>query len=477
MRPEATRRDTAESAGPERVVTDLITDARRAMASIEEYDQAAVDQLARAAGWAVYQEDRCRELSELAVETTGLGNAEDKFRKKRRKIPGVLDELLGEQTVGVVDRDEATGRVEIAKPVGVVGGVVPSTNPGATPAVLAMLALNGRNAIILSPSPRGYDVCEQVVEYVHEQLDEVGAPRALVQLLPRPVSKAKTYALMDQVDLLQVTGSADNVRAGQESGTPNYCVGQGNPVAIVDETADIEATAERIAASQTFDNGTSCSSEGNAAVVEDVYEATVAALEREGGYLCDADERRKLRETLFPDGDTLNPDTLARPAGVIAERAGIDTPAAREADFLVTRGRGVGPDHPLSGEKIAPILNLFRVPDVEAAFALTECILAYEGAGHSANIQTTDPERARRAGEAVGVARLLVNQPNALGNGGHYRNGLTSTLSEGTGTWGGNQLDENLGVGKFYQTTTVSRPIEDATPPDAEALFAPYVDE
>ena len=135
----------------------------------------------------------------------------------------------------------------------------------------------------------------------------------------------------------------------------------------------------------------------------------------------------------------------------------------------------VGTDHPLSGEKIAPILNLFRVPDVEAAFALTECILAYEGAGHSANIQTTDPERARRAGEAIDIARLLVNQPNALANGGHYRNGLTSTLSEGTGTWGGNQLDENIGVEKFYQTTTVSRPIEDATPPDAEALFAPSI--
>ncbi|MFB6117473.1 aldehyde dehydrogenase family protein [Halosegnis sp.] len=473
MCPEATPAAPAETDDPDELVAGILDDARTAMEAIADYDQAALDQLARAIGWAVYREERCRELSELAVETTGLGDADDKYRKKRRKIPGVLEDILATQTVGVVDKDPAAGRVDIAKPVGVVGGVVPSTNPGATPTVLAMLAVNCRNAIVLSPSPRGLAVCEQVVEYVREELAAAGAPPDLVQMLPAPVSKPKTYALMEQVDLLQVTGSADNVRAGQESGTPNYCVGQGNPVAIVDETADVTATAERIATSQQFDNGTSCSSEGNAAVVADVYDETLAALADAGGYLCTGDERRRLCETLFPDGER-DPETLARPATDIADRASIDVPD--ETEFLLTRGRGVGPDHPLSGEKLAPVLNVFRVPDVDRALTLASCILAYEGAGHSANIQTTDSERARRAGERLGVARLLVNQPNALANGGHYRNGLTSTLSEGTGTWGGNQLAENVGVEQFYQTTTVARPIEDASPPDADALFAPYVD-
>lgn len=447
------------------------------MASVADYDQAAADDLARAVGWAVYQEDHCRELSELAVETTGLGDAADKYQKKRRKITGALDEMLGEPTVGVVERDAANGLVEVAKPVGVVGAVVPSTNPGATPTLLSMMAVKSRNAVVLSPSPRGLAVCEQVVEWVRDELDRVGAPRDLVQMLPPPVSKEKTYALMDQVDLLQVTGSGDNVRAGQESGTPNYCVGEGNPVAIVDETADIDAAAERIATSKSFDNGTSCSSEGNAAIVEDSYEATLAALEREGGHMLGDGDRRRLRETLFPHGHgSLNADAIARSPAELAELAGIEDHGAWEADFLMVEGRGVGPEYPLSGEKIAPVLNVFQVEDVEAAFALTRSILEYEGAGHSAGIHTTSEERARRAGEKIDVARLLVNQVHAFSNGGNYANGLGSTLSEGAGTWGGNQLAENVNFEKFFQTTTVTRRIPDATEPDPEELFAPHLE-
>ena len=470
-RTESSERESAE------LIADLVSDARDAMAEIADYDQRQGDRLARAVGWAVYEEERCRELSELAVETTGLGDVEDKYRKKRRKIPGVLDDLLGEPTVGVIETDPERNLTEIAKPVGVVGAVVPSTNPGATPTILTMMALNSRNAIILSPSPRGRAVCEWVVEHVHEQLDRIGAPQDLVQMVTPPVSKAKTYELMDQVDLLQVTGSKDNVRAGQESGTPNYCVGEGNPVSIVDETADVAAAAERIATSKSFDNGTSCSSEGNAVVVDAVYEETVAALEAEGGYLCDDTERSKLREALFPDGHgSLNADALASEPSELAALADIEAPAARRADFLMTEGRGTGPEYPLSGEKITTVLNVFRVPDVDAAFELTRDVLDYEGAGHSAGIHTSDPERATRAGEEIDVARLLVNQTHSFSNGGHYANGLGSTLSEGGGTWGGNQLDENVTFEQFYQTTTVTRPIEGATPPDAAALFDPYPD-
>jgi sulfoacetaldehyde dehydrogenase len=462
----------AETDDPETVVEGLIERGRRAMERIADYDQQQVDDLVRAAGWAVYEESRCREISELAVEQSGLGDADDKFAKKRRKIAGTLAETIGEPSVGVIDRDEERGLTEIAKPVGVVGAVVPSTNPGATPTLLTMMALKGRNAIVLSPSPRGLAVCETVVEYVHDQLERVGAPTDLVTMVPPPVSKAKTYELMDQVDLLQVTGSGNNVRRGQESGTPNYCVGQGNPVSIVDETADLAATAARIARSKTFDYGTSCSSEGNAAIVESVYDEAVAALEAEGGYMCDAEERERLVETLFPDGK-LNREAIASPPAEIAELAGLEAPAAREAEFLMTRGQGVGEEFPLSGEKIAPVLNVFEVPEFEAALTLTRRILDYEGAGHSAGVHTSDPERARQAGEAIDVARLLVNQVHSFGNGGHHTNGLGCTLSEGAGTWGGNQLDENVTYEQFIQTTTVSEPFE-ASPPDGAALFEPY---
>ena len=472
MRPETTGEESASPAEP---VTACVQRARDAMDDVADYDQEQADELVRAVGWAAYERERCRELSELAVETTGLGDVDDKFAKKRRKIPGAMAEMLGEETIGVVDVDEEHNLVEIAKPVGVVGAVVPSTNPGATPALLTMMAVKSRNAIVLSPSPRGRQVCERFVEYVHEQLAAVGAPRNLVQLLPTPITKDKTYELMDRVDVLQVTGSADNVRAGQESGTPNYCVGKGNPVGIVDETADVSAAAERIATSKSFDNSTSCSSEGNVVIVDDVYEETVRALEDAGGYTCDGAQRRKLRELLFPDGETLNADALAVPPAELTEMAGIDDPSASAAEFLMVRGRGVGPDYPLAGEKITPVLNVFRVGDIEEAFALTREILDYEGAGHSTSIHTSDRDRAVRAGREIDVARLLVNQVHSHSNGGRYDNGLGATLSEGAGTWGGNQLDENVTYEQFYQTTTVTRPIPDATEPDPEALFEPYL--
>jgi sulfoacetaldehyde dehydrogenase len=464
-----------ESTTPAELVAACVRRARDAMDDIAGYDQEQADELVRAVGWAAYERERCRELSELAVETTGLGDADDKFAKKRRKVPGALAEMLDEQTIGVVDVDEERNLVEIAKPVGVVGAVVPSTNPGATPALLAMMAVKSRNAVVLSPSPRGRQVCERFVEYAHEQLEAVGAPRNLVQMLPPPITKEKTYELMERVDLLQVTGSADNVRAGQESGTPNYCVGKGNPVGIVDETADVSAAADRIAASKSFDNSTSCSSEGNVVVVDDVYEKAVGALEDAGGYMCDDAQRHRLRELLFPDGETLNADALAAPPAELTGMAGIDDPAASAAEFLLVRGRGTGPDYPMSGEKITPILNVFRVADVDEAFALTRDILDYEGAGHSASIHTSDRDRAVRAGREIDVARLLVNQVHSHSNGGRYDNGLGATLSEGAGTWGGNQLDENVTYEQFYQTTTVTRPIPDATEPDPESLFEPYL--
>ena len=467
-----------DSDEPERLISELVTTAETAMERIADYDQSAVDDLVRSVAWGVYEEERCREISEVAVGETGLGDVGDKYQKKRRKIAGALDGMLGAETVGVVDVDEERNLVEIAKPVGVVGAVVPSTNPGATPILLTMMALKGRNAIILSPSPRGQSVCELVVDAVHERLESFGAPTDLVQMVPPPVSKEKTYELMDRVDLLQVTGSANNVQAGQESGTPNYCVGKGNPVAFVDETADIEAAADRIVASKTFDNSTSCSSEGNAVIVSEVHEGMLAALERRGGYMLDDEQRGRIRELLFPDGaGSLNREALAVTPAKLCEMAGINDADAREADLLLTEGRGVGPQYPLSGEKITPVLNVFEVSDFQAGLDLTTDILDYEGAGHSVGLHTRSEGRAVRAGEEIEVARLLVNQVHCYSNGGHYQNGLGSTLSEGGGTWGGNQLDENVTYEQFYQTTTVTRPIEDATPPDPDSLFAEFMEE
>jgi sulfoacetaldehyde dehydrogenase len=467
--------DASSDHEPTAVVAELIENAEAAMAEIGDYDQEYTDELVQAVAWAVYPEEHAREISEVAVETTGLGNVDDKVSKKRRKTKGTLSDVLGEPSVGVIDRDEESGLVEIAKPVGVVGAVVPSTNPGATPANLAMMALKGRNAIVLSPSPGGVETCELVVEYIHEELEKVGAPTDLVQMVPRPIDKATTYELMDRVDLLQVTGSASNVERGEQSGTPNYCVGEGNAVSVVDSTADLPATAERIQQSKTFDYATSCSSDNSAVVVEDVYEDFLAALEAEGGYVCDEDERAKLEATMFPEGHgSLSGEVVGQPPADIAAAADLG-PEAQEASFFVAEGEGVGPDHPLSGEKISVVLTVYETPDFEAALDRTGEILDFEGTGHSCGLHTTSEEHIERIGHEVDVARLLINQPQCYGNGGNFDNGLDFTLSMGAGTWGGNQTDENINYTHFLNMTTVSRPIPEDVPSD-EAMFGSYLE-
>lgn len=467
---ESTQQEAEQE--PDELIGDLVARGREAMAAIRDYDQEQVDELVRAVGWAIYQEEHCQEISETAVRDTGFGKVEDKNAKKRRKIQGVLDDTLGEPSVGVVDVDEEKGLTHIAKPVGVVGAVVPATHPGATPTAITMMALKGRNAIILSPSPRGESVCELVVEYIHQELDKVGAPRDLVQMIPSPISKPKTYELMDQVDLLQVTGSSSNVERGQKSGTPNYCVGEGNAVAIIDSTADLDATAERIRMSQTVDYATSCSSDNSAAIVEDIYDDAIAALEDAGGYFCSPDEREKLRKTMFPDGyGSLNTDLVAQPAGDIAEAAGLDE--ALDAEFFMVEGYGIGPEYPMSSEKLSSIMTVFEAADFDEALEITSEILAFEGTGHSCGINSTDQDHIEQVGREVDVARVIVNQPHAFANGGWHKNGLPNTLSEGGGTWAGNQFAWNLNYTHFYQTTTIAEVIEQDMM-DEEEMFGPY---
>lgn len=465
---------TEDSTSPDALVDRLIQQGYDAMDEIADYDQSEVDELVQAVGWAVYEEENAVEISELAVKDTGFGNVDDKISKKRRKTLGTLDDILGEPSVGVINEDEENGLTEIAKPVGVVGAVVPSTNPGATPANLAMMALKGRNAIIVSPSPRGLSVCELVVDYIHKELDKIGAPTDLVQMVPPPINKDKTYELMDRVDLLQVTGSANNVQYGQETGTPNYCVGEGNAVSIVDSTADLMHAATCIKKSKTFDYATSCSSDNSTVIVDEVYDDAIAALEAEGGYLCDEQERNKLEETMFPSGHgSLSGDVIAQPPEEIADAAGLDAPAAKEAEFFMVEADGIGPEHPLSGEKLSVVLSVFRASDFDDALDTTNRILAYEGSGHSCCLQTNDDAHIDQIGQEIDVCRIMINQPTCYGNGGNFNNGMNFTLSMGAGTWGRNQLDENLKYTHFINTTTVAETIEEEVP-DEEDVFTAH---
>ena len=459
-------------------VEALVARARGAQRVYETWRQDQVDGAVAAAGWAIVEPARNRELAELAVAATGVGNVDDKIRKNHRKTLGLLRDLRGAKSVGVISEDEATGIVEIARPVGVVCAITPSTNPGATPANKIINALKARNAVIVAPSPKGWSTCARLVEFIDEQLAKVGAPEGLVQLLPSPVTKQSTAELMRRCDLVVATGSQANVRAAYASGTPAFGVGAGNVAGIVDETADVDAAAERIVRSKTFDNATSCSSENSIVVVASARVALLAALEAHGAVLVDEAMKASLALLMWPGGK-LSPAVIGQSATVIAGRAAeaASNDAGRDAWRAVAQRRprilmvdesGVGHDHPFSGEKLSPVLALYTVADFEAAAAQVAAIYAFEGAGHSVGLNTAREERALELGLRLPVARVIVNQAHCIATGGSFDNGLPFSLSMGCGTWGKNNFSDNLALRHYLNITRVSRPIAERVPSEDE---------
>ena len=453
------------------VVAALVARARAAQAVADGYDQARVDELVAAAAWAILEPGRNRELAELAVADTGIGEVEDKIRKNHRKTLGLLRDLHGLKTVGVISEDPARGLVEIARPAGVVCAITPSTNPAATPANKIINAIKARNAVIVAPSPKGASTCARLIEHVHAQFDRIGAPRDLVGMLPAPITKDATAELMRLCDLVVATGSQANVRAAYASGTPAFGVGAGNVAAIVDETADIEDAAAKIVLSKTFDHATSCSSENSLVVLEPVADAMLAALARQGCVRLAGPDRAKLREAMWPGGK-LSPAVIGQSVAVIAKHAGLADPAAHAARALLVDGEAVGPDDPFSGEKLSPVLAVYRVRDFEAAKELVRRIYAFQGAGHSVSLHSTVEARALDLGLHLPVARVIVNQAHCIANGGSFSNGLPVSLSMGCGTWGRNSFSDNLNVRHYMNVTRVSRPLPERVPAVDDLLGA-----
>jgi sulfoacetaldehyde dehydrogenase len=334
-----------------------------------------------------------------------------------------------------------------------------------------MMALKGRNAIVIAPSPAGWRTTARAVELMRAGLAKVGLPEDLVQILPQPVDRARTQALMQAVDLVVCTGSQTNVREAYRSGRPAIGVGAGNVPVIVEASADLAAAAAKVARSKCFDNATSCSSE-NALVVEDaIYDETLAALAREGAHFCSPEERARLQAALF-QGGRLNRALIAKDAALVAQAAGLGGAAAQARFFLVEES-GIGRAHPFSGEKLALVLALYRARDFAHAKALCRDLLDYQGRGHSVGIHTGRPELARELAADLDVVRVLVNQAHAFGNGGSFDNGLPFTLSMGCGSWAGNSISENLSWRHFINVTHLVTTIAEDRPSE-EALFGPY---
>lgn len=465
-------RDIGAPSEEEALVDGLVARARAAQAEYERNaDQARFDNAAAAVAWALMEPARNRELATMAVETTGLGNVGDKILKNHRKTLGLMRDIKDVRTQGIVREEPENGLTFIARPIGVIAAIVPSTNPVATPANNTINALKCGNAIILAPSPKGVRVCEKLIGYIHAEFDKLGLSHDLVQMLPAPASKVKTQRLMEMADLLVVTGSQDNVRRAYSSGTPAVGVGAGNVSVIIDETADPVAAATRIAASKTFDNATSCSSENALVIVDAIHDRMMRALHDAGGRMIEGEQAGRLKSALFQDGG-LNRRIIARSIDEVISETGLSIEDAESARFLMIPGEGIGPDYPESGEKLSLVTTIYRARDYDDAVSIATRLLHHQGAGHSIGIHTARDDRAVELGQLLPTCRVIVNQPHCFATGGSFENGMPFSLSMGCGSWGGNSIDDNLNYTHFMNLTKIVRPIPPREPSVDDVLGA-----
>jgi sulfoacetaldehyde dehydrogenase len=449
---------------------EMVAKARDAQAVVEDWTQEQVDEMVAAVGWAVYRRDHAEACARSAVEETAMGIYEHKLLKHQKKTLGTLRDLHGARSVGIIEEDAARGLIKFAKPVGVVGALTPVTNCSSTICCNGLSILKGRNAVIFAPHPSAKRTAELTCGYMRAALRTVGAPEGLVQNVAEPTIEG-TKALMQLVDVVVATGGAAMVKSAYSSGTPSFGVGAGNAVGIVDETADPGDAARKLAASKTFDNATSCSSENSVVVQEAIFGRLMEALAAEGGYLCSKQEKTKLQRFMWPDGVHLNRHVPGQPATTIAAGAGLTVP--QRTTFLMVMGEAIGAADPFSGEKLSPVLTVWRYQEFAKAIEYVQQLTAYSGRGHSCSIHTTRDDRIHELGRKARVSRIMVRQSQCYGNSGDYSNGMPFSLTLGCGTWGGNIASENITWKHFINTTWVAKPIEPVLPDEA-VLFGAH---
>ncbi|GAB5453746.1 MAG: aldehyde dehydrogenase family protein [Halioglobus sp.] len=454
-------------------ISAMMERARAAQAQIADYTQEQVDELITGMVWAVAQEARSEEIARFTVQETQLGNYEGKYLKIHRKTRATLMDIIDDKSVGVIEEDPQRNIVKIAKPVGVIGALSPSTNPEATPVIKSISAVKGRNAIIIAPHPRAKLTNKMICDYMREAIVALGAPADLVQSIDVP-SLEKTNELMRQCDRILATGGGAMVNAAYSSGTPALGVGVGNAVITVDDSADLDEAAEKIRISKTLDLAASCSSDNSVIVFESVYDKLLDKLKAEGGHVMSEEEKTKLQQVLWKDG-AINAKIVAQPASVIAGQAGFDLPEGRQ--FLIIPETGAGPDHPFSGEKLTVTMAFYKVKDIDEAIALTNKIQAYQGQGHSCGIYSYNDDNIMKLAAGTRTSRVMVNQPQAASNSGNLWNGMRQTFSLGCGSWGGNSINHNITWRDLINETWVSKPLAQTKvlPPD-ETLFARVID-
>jgi len=441
---------------PKEEIRGLVERSRVAQKEIENYTQEQVDELIRAMVWSVARPGVAEEIAQFTLDETQLGNYEGKFLKIQRKTRATLMDIIDDKSVGILEEDPERAIVKIAKPMGVIGALAPSTNPEATPVIKAIHAVKGRNSIIVAPHPRAKLTNKKICDLMRNALETYGAPADLVIGIETPTLEL-TNELMNQCDRVLATGGGAMVNAAYSSGTPALGVGVGNAVITVDETADLEDASNKIKLSKTLDLAASCSADNSVILVNKIYDEMMSKFQEKGGYLVSEEEKDKLKNTLWDEEGHLNTAIVAQPAEKIAEMADISIPEGTE--FYIVPETGWGPDHPFSGEKLSVVMALYKADNIDHAIELTNNIQSYQGQGHSCGIYSNSDENIMKLANVTKTSRVMVNQPQAASNSGNLWNGMRQTFSLGCGSWGGNGTNNNISWRDLINETWVSKPL------------------
>ena len=418
---------------------DLAVKARDAQTVWAQASQEQVDRVVEAAveaGTAAAQQ-----LAEMAVEETRMGIVQDKTVKNLLATKILGDYIREMRTVGVIKEDQEKKVIEIAEPVGVIAGITPTTNPTSTVLYKAIIALKSRNAIVFSPHPRAVKCSWEAARIVYEASVKAGAPEGIIGCIDTPTMEG-TKELMTHpaVSFTLATGGTNLVRSAYSSGKPAIGVGPGNVPAYIERTADVEKAVRYIILSKTFDNGTVCASEQHI-VTERVIEAKVIdALKKHGGYFLNADEKKKIGDVVFRNG-AINPDVVGQPALKIADMAGIKVPV--DTKVLIANLSEVGPNEPLSGEKLCPVLGFYTVENWVEACELSIALLQYMGMGHTFAIHSQNESVVREFALKKPISRIVWNTPSTHGAVG-ITTGLAPALTLSCGTMGGSSTADNV---------------------------------
>ncbi|MDY4376490.1 bifunctional acetaldehyde-CoA/alcohol dehydrogenase [Pectobacterium brasiliense] len=438
----------------------LVERVKKAQQEFATYTQEQVDKIFRAAALAA--SDARIPLAKMAVAESGMGIVEDKVIKNHFASEYIYNAYQDEKTCGILSTDDTFGTITIAEPIGLICGIVPTTNPTSTAIFKALISLKTRNGIIFSPHPRAKNATNKAADIVLQAAIAAGAPKDIIGWIDQPsVELSNQLMHHPDINLILATGGPGMVKAAYSSGKPAIGVGAGNTPVVVDETADIKRAVASILMSKTFDNGVICASEQSVIVVDSVYDAVRERFATHGGYMLKGKELHAVQGILLKNG-SLNADIVGQPAPKIAEMAGITVPA--NTKVLIGEVTAVDESEPFAHEKLSPTLAMYRAKDFNDAVIKAEKLVAMGGIGHTSCLYTdqdNQPERVNHFGNMMKTARILINTPASQGGiGDLYNFKLAPSLTLGCGSWGGNSISENVGPKHLINKKTVAKRAE-----------------